>query len=127
MERRFWIGVLFLALLLVIGLLSAWGMYTLHQPGERLLERAKARALAGDMEEATALADQAYRRWEKYWVLTASAADHAPMDDVDSLFAEMQVFAAEGEKTHFAATCAQLSELLRAMHSAHSFTLWNLL
>ena len=50
-----------------------------------------------------------------------------PMDDVDTLFAEMQVYAQAEEIPHFAACCGQLSRLVLAMAQAHSPTWWNFL
>lgn len=127
MEKRFWIGIALLVFLLAIGFLTAWGMERLHTSGETMLEQAQALALEGDMAQAVQLSRQAEKVWQDSWHITASTADHEPMDDVDRLFSELQVYAHEEDVTHFAATCAQLSVLVRAMYSAHSLTIWNLM
>ena len=127
MEKHFYLGVGLLALLLIFGILAWVGMEAVHAPAEALLNRAAELALSGDMQTATALGRQAKSRWEQYRSVTASLADHAPMDDVEKLFAEMEVYAAAGESAHFASCCLQLSNMEKAMYDAHSLTGWNLL
>lgn len=127
MEKRFWFGLCLLAVLLAAGLLTAWSMERMHRPGEELLARAESLALSGDMEQAVSLARDAAGQWQKNRKRTACAADHAPMDDVDQLFAELEVYAKAEDAAHFAACCGGLSVLLRAMYDAHSLTFWNLL
>lgn len=127
MEKRFWIGVVLLVLLLALGLGAAAGMRAVHEPGEALLEQAQELALSGDMTQAVNLSQQAQRRWQEGWSFTAATADHGPMDAVDQLFAELSVYGEAEDAAHFAACCGQLSVLLRAMYDAHSLTLWNLL
>ena len=127
MGRRFWIGVGTLCVFLAAGLGITWGMEKIHEPAAQTLSRAAQTAMDGDMEQASALARQAHDRWEHYWNLTASVADHSPMDDIDSLFAEMEIYAQAGEQNHFAACCAQLSKLLGSMSDAHAFSWWNML
>lgn len=127
MEKHFYFGLGLLILLLILGLLAWTGMEAAHEPSAALLEKASGLALSGDMQTAAALGRQAKSRWERYRSFTASLADHAPMDDVEKLFAEMEVYAAAGESAHFAACCLQLSNMERAMFEAHSLTGWNLL
>lgn len=127
MERRFFLGIGLLILLLAASLAGAWGMRTVHSPAEQELERAAVLALENNWEQATMLAEQACRRWEASRKLTASLADHSPMDQVEQLIEELRVYAAAGELPHFAACCAQLRILMRAMYDAHSGTWWNFL
>lgn len=127
MERRFWLGVGLLAVVLAVSLWVMVGMARLHEPVSDALDRAAQEALTGDWEAGVSLALQAKNTWETSWFGTASAADHSPMDEIDGLFAEMQVFAKTQEDVHFAACCAQLASLIRAMSDAHNLTWWNLL
>jgi hypothetical protein len=127
MGRRFWLGVGILALFLVLGIEVSLGMDMIHGPAEQALEQAAEKALAGQMEEAVALARQAHDWWDDRWTLTASVADHSPMDEVDALFAEMEVYAKAQEDKHFAACCAQLGRLVESMAAAHRFNWWSLL
>ena len=127
MGKRFWLGIGILVLFLVMGVVISLGMDAIHGPAEQQLAQAAEKALNGQMEEAVRLARQAHARWEENWALTASVADHSPMDTVDALFAEMEVYAQAQEDKHFASCCAQLCKLVESMAAAHRFSLWNLL
>ena len=127
MEKRFYLGLGILLLLLILGLGISFFMQAVHQPVEANLAEAAHFALAGDMEKALPLAQAAYDRWQRYHSLTASFADHSPMDDTDTVFQEMLVYAQAGEVPHFAACCRELVVLTQAMYDAHAFSLKNLL
>ena len=127
MERRFWLGAGILAVILAAGIWTTAAMARLHEPVADTLDQAARAAVDGDMEMGVTLARQARSTWEGARCGTASAADHSPMDEIDSLFAEMEIYAQAEEEVHFAACCAQLSALTRSMSDAHSFTWWNLL
>lgn len=126
MERRFILGILLLVLLLGLCIAAALGMKAIHAPAEAALSEAAQLALSDQMDEAVPLAMDAYGRWQKYRNLTAAFADHNPMDDTDRLFQEMLVYAREEEIPHFAASCAQLSTMLKAMYETHGFSLKNI-
>ena len=125
--KRSWIGIGLLTVLLVLGIWVAKVMENNHMPGGAQLRQAAELAQAGEWEAAEALTRRARRNWEGTWKLTASVADHQPMDQIDGLFAELRVYAATGDKVAYSGTCAHLAELLEAMGNAHNFTWWNLL
>lgn len=125
--KRFWIGISILAVLLVSGWLVQRGMDAIHRPIADDLEQAAQAALDEDWETALSLAQRAHARWEKYHHFTAAFADHNPMDDLDGLFAELEIFAQEREMPHFAAVCLHLQQLADAMAESHGINWWNLL
>lgn len=127
MERRFWLGVGILTLFLAVGLWAMFFMDAIHEPVCQKLEQAAQAAAAGDMDAGIGLAQQANELWSAHRRSTAAVADHTPMDEIDSLFAQMQTYANMHEQTHFAAYCARLSTLVRAIGDAHSLTWWNLM
>ena len=127
MERRFILGLAILLLVLAFAIGTGIGMKAIHAPGETALTQAARLSLSGNMEQAVALARDAYARWQKYRGITAAFADHNPMDDTERLFREMLVYAEEKEVPHFAACCTQLSAMLKATYEAHSFSLKNIL
>lgn len=127
MEKRFYLGAVLLVVMLVLGLLAAGVMRSLHLPAQQALEQAATLALDGDMAQAAVIAEQACDRWEIGRKMTASLADHGPMDQVEELIAELRVYAAAEEVPHFAACCSRLSTLIRAMYDAHSLSWWNFL
>ena len=97
------------------------------EPYRQVLEQAAEQSLEGDLDGATALAMAAKARWERQHQGTATVADHNPMDDVDRLFAQMEVYAKAQEAPHFAACCVELAQLLQATADAHRFSWWNVL
>ena len=127
MEKRFYLGLLILLMLLGLGIGTAAGMKAIHAPVEDLLTQAANLALADNLEEALPLARKAYKSWQKSHSFTASLADHSPMDNTDTLFQEMLVYGQTAEIPHFAACCRQLTVMVEAMYDAHAFSLKNLL
>ena len=119
MEKRFYLGVGILVLFLALGLCISLGLSRIHEPVSQQFSHAAQKALGGDLDAGIAIARQAKTRWQKYRNITASVADHTPMDEVERLLAEMEVFAGAGEETHFAACCAQLSRVVQSISDAH--------
>ena len=127
MEKRFYLGVVILLLLLGLGIAATVGMKAVHSPVEEALKDSAELAVAGDLPAALRQAREAYDLWQRSHRFTASLADHSPMDDTDTLFQEMLVYGQMGEVPHFAACCRQLAVLVQAIYDAHSFTWWNIL
>lgn len=124
---RFWIGAGILVLLLAVGLWVSYTMDTTHESIGKTLDQAAADALKGDLESGFALAQQARSQWQANWTRTATVADHAPMDEIDGLFAQLEAYRQSRRPDDFAAYCARLSALVAAVGEAHSLTWWNLL
>jgi hypothetical protein len=127
MEKRFYLGLGILLVILALGIGVAAGMKVIHQPVKDLLTQAADQALEENMEQALPLAQKAYARWQRYHSITASLADHSPMDDTDTLFQELLVYGRMEEIPHFAACCRELTVMVEAMYDAHAFLLKNLL
>lgn len=123
---RGWIGAGLLVLFLAMGVGTMEWMDNAHLPTGDLLEQAAESALRGDMEKGVALGMEAKNRWKGQWQATATVADHSPMDDVDALFAEMEIYAKAGEEPHFAACCKELAQRVDAVAEAHRFSWWNI-
>lgn len=124
---RFWIGIALLAVFLGLGLWVAEAVDAVHMPIAQALEQAAEDALAGDLEAGIARAEEASREWERHWRATAAVADHAPMDEIDGLFAQAQRYAQAGNGADFAAVCGRISRLIEAIGEAHAPGWWNLL
>lgn len=125
--KRGWLGLGLLMIFLALGLVTSVVMDNAHRPTCDLLTQAADLSLAGEFDRAVALGREAKKRWEKQWNGTAIVADHSPMDDVDALFSEMEVYAVAGEGPHFAACCRELSKRVEAVAEAHRFSWWNVL
>ena len=127
MERRFYIGIGILITILCLGLLVSAVITDCQLPMAETLDAAAQAADAGDFRQGIALAATARESWKNHWKGVASVADHTPMDEIDSLFSEMEVYIRTEEPVHFSACCAQLSSLLRAVSDAHTLNWWNIL
>lgn len=125
--RRMWIGVALLALILIAGILTAEFMDRTHRSNARDLKEAAALALDGDWDRAEALTMRARKNWQKKKTLTAALTEHQPMEEIESLFAKIDICASARNKIHFATTCAHLAQLMNALSESHSLTLGNLI
>lgn len=121
------IGAALLLCLLVAGTVSTrWLKSTHSRIGEEVL-RAAVYSLENRREEALALTRDARERWEGQWGLTAALADHGPMEQIDALFAQLEVYAGAEDWVAFAGVCAQLGSELQALGDAPSLSWRNLL
>lgn len=124
---RFWLGIGLLVLFLVLGLWIGNTTNNANQTVAQTLDQAAAQTLQGDPETGVALAKQAHSQWDDSWHGTASVADHAPMDEIDGLFAQLEMYGETKQYADFAAYCARLAKLVTAVGEAHVLNWWNLL
>ena len=125
--NRFWLGVGLLLALLGLGLYSAHVMEETNLPIAQTLEQAAQYAQDGQLDRGAALLEQARQQWDSRWHSTAVLADHSPLDDIDSLFAQAKAYAQAGQSGDFAAFCMRLSQLIEATSESHSANWWNFL
>ena len=125
--KRGWFGVGLLAVLLALGIFSSVAMGLFHEPVADVLERASDYALEENWDQARRLSGRAEDTWEELWHFSASFADHSPMEEIDSLFAQLEIYEKARDPVAFAAVCASLSRQLEAMSDAHELSWWNLL
>ena len=127
MTARELMGLGILAALLIAGLLSAWNQNRQHRAMANVMEDSTWLALSGQWENAKESASAARQNWEKGWRFRAAFADHGPIEEIDSLFRELTVYSAAGERTEFSRTCTLLAEKLEAMASSARLSWWNVL
>ena len=127
MGKRFYLGLGILAVFLIAGFLISDGIGNVSDSAAQLLEQATAEILEGNMEEGAALAQKARGIWQKSWKAVALVADHSPMDEIDGLFAQMDVFAKAEDRIRLGACCARVAELVEAVADSHKLTWWNFL
>jgi len=125
--KRMWIGVGLLAAVLIVGIWAANRMEEIHQEIARDLDRAAQSALKEDWDMAGALFTRAEKTWNKKRTLTSIFSDHAPIEEAESLFAQLRISAQAENGESFATACACLSSQLKAMGESQSFNLRNLL
>ena len=122
---RFGLGLLLG--LLVLGAVSAWGMGKGLDPMTEGIRQAGDAALREDWDTAQALSADVKEQWEKGFPYLASLSDHEPMENINGLFAQLEVYAQSRDPQNFAAVCGQLAQDLEAMGEAHSLKWWNIL
>ena len=125
--KRFWIGISVLAVLLASGWAVAFFMGHCHAPISNELTQAAQTAMDGRLEQAVQLAESAHDKWRLCRDFTAAFADHTVLEEMDSLFAEIGVYAAARDSISFSAACAHLAELAKAVSESHHPKWQNLL
>lgn len=125
--NRFWIGV---GLLLALLGASLWAMFAMdHSHGEisDTLQRSAEAAQAGNWEQADRLSHSANHQWEENWRFSAAMSDHTALDEIDSIFAQAEVYRQSRNAADYAAACARLAKLIEALEEGHDLSWWNLL
>lgn len=125
--KRFWLGTAVLAALLALGIATTVAVDRFCQPISQELTRAEQAARAGQWSQAGQLSDRARQRWEQHRALHAAVTNHEPMEEIDALFRQLDIYTAEGDSLRFAECCARLASLTEAIAEAQAICWWNLL
>ena len=125
--KRCWFGLILLLVLLLGCAWSSGYMSKVHSPVSETAMEAADFALEGDWGNAMTLAGRIRTQWENRWGIVAAFADHEPMEEIDGLFAQLEIYSRAGDNLSTAAVCAELSQRLEAMGDAHKGSWWNLL
>ena len=125
--KRTGLGFFLLLTMLLAGLLSSQSIAQRNEPISLQLTQAVQATRAGQWDQAVSLAGEARRAWEENWHFCACFADHEPMEDIDGLFAQLEVYQNMEDPVSFAAVCGQLSKKIQAMGDAHGLNWWNFL
>lgn len=125
--RRLWIGVGFLIVMLAVAILLTVLFDRIHTPLSEDLRQASQLAMEGDWEKATALTGQARADWSKYRELIAAVADHEPLEKMENLLEQLDVYAQQRRTADFSAMCVELAAMADAMLESQQLTWWNFL
>ncbi len=125
--NRLWIGIILLAVFLIGGIASGILMQQAYEPVVRQLELASQGMLQGETAQAVATAQKARETWDKMRRYTAAVSNHGPLEEIDSLFVQLPVYAKTEDTAHFAAYCVQLASLIRAISETQQFNWWSFL
>ena len=124
---RTWIGIVLLILLLAVGIcLTVYTAKTQDQIAG-LLAQSREAAAVGRWEKAAGKCYQARALWEKHQKATAAMVDHEPMEEVEGLFAQLEVYLKARDPVAFCSCCASLEVFARAIGESHSVSWWSLL
>ena len=125
--KRLWIGVVLLILLLGLGIGTTLFAVRSHEDISGQLRLASEAALEGKWEEAETLFKSAKEKWEAQRHITAAIADHEPMEEIDDLFSQLEIYLLTRQQISFSACCRSLSVLTNAIGEAHALNWWSLL
>lgn len=124
--KRSILGLIMLLILLILGIFTTGYMQKCHEDVLRTLQTAVTCAEAGNWQQATFALRTAEDAWERQWGITAALSDHEPMEKINDLFAQLDIYAKAEDPVRFTAVCARLKEALDAIGEAHSVVWWNL-
>lgn len=125
--KRTVVGIVLLASLLAGGIASSLGMSRHNAKVASQLDAAAELAMAGDLPGAIRNAQEAWEIWEKGWKISAAFTDHAPLDQIDTGFARLQMYEKAGNQVAYAAVCVELSKQIESLGDAHGAQWWNIL
>ena len=125
--KRCWFAAVLLTALLAGSLWVTDYMDGVHSPIAEEVGNAGASAMEGNWPQAREALARARESWDGSRKMVAVFADHEPMEEVDALFAQLEVAAAFQDGPGFASLCVHLKESLQAIGEAHGPSWWNLL
>ena len=123
--KRIWFGAVMLAVLLILGFCSSTLMERTHLSQAEELDHAAALALNGNWTEAETALFTARDRWNQRKSIIAGLCDHEPMDQIEGLFGQLEIFALSRDTVSFSSSCVYLSKQLEALGKSHSLNLQN--
>lgn len=124
---RLWIGIGILVILLAMGILLLWGSGVFFEELSQDLEKAGELALAGNWQAAGEKAEKSREKWEQYHRFWASFTDHEPVEQMQALFSQLELYRARQLEVDFAAVCRNLVHLAEAIDESHSLRWWSVL
>lgn len=125
--KRVRFGAALLVLLLALSIAVTICMGRTHTAISEALGAAAEDFLTDRIADANEKIAWARRMWEEKWRFSAAFADHDPMEEIDGLFCELDVYVKTRDYESSAAICARLSRAVEAMGDAHECSWWNLL
>lgn len=123
--KRIWFGAVLLVVLLVLGIGSSMFMERTHLAQAEDLTRAAELAQEGNWNGAENFVGAARREWDKRQLLIAALCSHEPVDQIEGLFAQLEIYAAARDVVSYSGTCVFLAQQLTALGKSHSFSLEN--
>ena len=125
--NRLWIGIAILLLLMIVGIGFWWGSGTFFRQFSREINAAGEAALSENWAAAGEKAENCQKKWERYRYFWASLTDHAPVEQVQVLFSQLELYERQKLPTEFAACCRSLSREAEAIEETHGLAWWSVL
>lgn len=125
--NRLGIGIGILAVLLIIGAVFLWLSNDFHQELGAILEQGAQAAMAENWQTADQKLQEGKEKWNRYRRFLSAITDHEPMEEMDSLFSQLELFSQYRLKVDFIAVCNSLSHLAEAIDESHNLKWWSIL
>ena len=125
--NRLWIGIALLVLLPVVGFGMMWGNVSFFGALSREVDACEEAALAENWTLVAEKAAQCREKWEKYCHFWASVTDHAPIEQMNTLFSQLELYENRRKAVEFAACCRAIATQMEAIRESHSLAWWNIL
>ena len=124
---RLWIGIGILAILLAMGIGLLWGSGVFFEELSQDLQQAGDFALAGNWQAAGEKVEKSREKWEAYRPFWASFTDHEPVEQMQNLFAQLELYRTRQLEVEFAAVCRNLVHVAEAIDESHGLKWWSIL
>lgn len=125
--NKLYVGIILLLLLLGLGIGLLWGSVVFFGDFSREMERSGEAALTENWTLAMETAEKCRKNWERYRCFWAAFTDHAPIEQVQALFSQLEVYEKRHLTTEFAACCRALAQEAEAIRESHSLAWWSIL
>ncbi len=124
---RLWIGIGLLVILLAMSIGLLWGSKVFFEDFSENMEQAGALALAGNWAEAEKKVQHSRARWERWRYFWSAFTDHEPVEQMQNLFSQLDVFRQRQLEIDFATVCRNLVHVADAIDESHSLKWWSVL
>ena len=91
------------------------------------LDQAQAYAFSGDFSQARDSVNMAYSHWKQKENRFAALTDHAPIEQIDDLFACAGEYAQLEEREEFTLLCGRIGRMVEMISQAQQLYWWSLL
>ena len=125
--NRLWIGIILLVVLLAMGIGMLLVSRDFNDDFTKSMEQAGRFAMAGNWVAAGEQAAKGRAKWESYRQFWAAFTDHEPVEEMQILFSQLEVYQNRQLEIDFAAVCQNLVNLAEAIDESHSLRWWSVL
>lgn len=125
--KRCWFGLGLLAALLALSILTAGIMERRHSRIAQVLAQAGQAMAAENWEQGAALSRDGAAQWEQGAAFGAAMLDHEPMEEIDSLLAQVALCLEIGDGDGAAQLLTEAAARVENIARSHRWSWWNFL
>lgn len=125
--KRLWIGVVLLAVMLAAGVVMLVVSRNFYGEFSAALEQSGECAMAGNWTEAADKLRESRQLWEQYRRFWSASADHEPVEEVQRLFSQLEIYEKCRQGTEFAVICRSIVHRAEAIDESQGLKWWSIL